>query len=60
MAETFAREHDLQIFFTSAQSELNVSEAFNQITRMAVVKETELLRQRGYATNPVGGGRQGL
>ena len=40
MAEAFAREHGISLFFTSAHSGLNVAEAFDSIARLAVDKQS--------------------
>ena len=39
MAEAFASEHDISLFFTSAHSGLNVAEAFDSVARLAVEKQ---------------------
>ena len=52
MAEAFAREHNLTLFFTSAHTGINVAECFDSIARLAVDKQrTSMSNRAGAAGN---------
>ena len=49
MAEKFAQEHNLSVYFTSAHTGINVAECFDSITRLAVDKQRASMNNRAGA-----------